>query len=430
MSSRYLTPEMERLWSEAAKFNFWLLVEQEVAAVEGELGLIPKWAARKIQSASFKIKEIERFEKETGHDVIAFTRSVARSAGAAGRFVHYGLTSYDVVDTALALRCRKGLRLIRQALEELRKTTAKLAKKYRTTPMMGRTHGVHAEPITFGLKCLSWLCEVERGIERIKQAEAEISYGKISGVVGAYTQLPPKVEKLVLKALGLKLEPVSTQVVPRDRHAFMLSVLALVASALERIATEIRNLQRTEIDELGEPFGKTQAGSSAMPHKKNPIVCERICSLVRVIRSYAFAAFENINLWHERDLTNSAAERIIIPESFTLLHYCLRQMTKVLAGLVVKPERMLFNLKRSGESYFSQTLLHALINKGMNRTRAYRLVQSLSNTSAATGIGLPELAQRSAAVNRRLTRKEILEVFDLKRLLKNIDAVYRRTGNR
>ncbi|MEO0071769.1 MAG: adenylosuccinate lyase [candidate division WOR-3 bacterium] len=425
-TSRYFTPEMSELWSEEAKFSFWLLVEKAVARVEGELGLIPKWAAKKIQRANFNLKEIEEFEKATGHDVIAFTRSVAKSVGDAGRFVHYGLTSYDVVDTALALRCEKGLNIIEKALMDLAQVIGKLAQKYRATPMMGRTHGVHAEPITFGLKCLSWLSEITRAIQRVRWAREEITYGKISGVVGAYTELPTRVEEMVLKRLGLKVEPVSTQVIPRDRHALVLSVLALIASGLERIATEIRNLQRTEIDEVSEPFGKTQAGSSAMPHKKNPIICERVCSLARVIRGYAFVSYENIPLWHERDLTNSAAERVIIPESFTLLHYCLRQMSKVLSGLVVKPEKMLFNLKISGETYFSQSLLLVLIEKGMDRTQAYQLVQHLAFEAAKTGASFPELARSDPQVKKLLGEKELVRVFDLKAKLKNINAVYKR----
>lgn len=430
MTSRYLTPEMAQLWSEEAKFQTWLLVEKAVAKVEGELGIIPKPAAEKIQQATFKISEIERFEKETNHDVIAFTRSVAKSAGEAGKYVHYGLTSYDVVDTALAIRCVQALDIIHTALLELQKTTADLARRYHWTPMIGRTHGVHAEPITFGLKCLSWLAEINRGIERVKLARAEIGYGKISGTVGAYTQLSPDVEKKVLKLLNLKVEPVSTQVIPRDRHAFLLSVLALIATGLERIGTEIRNLQRTEIGEVSEPFGKSQAGSSAMPHKKNPIICERVCSLARVIRSYAFASYENIPLWHERDLTNSAAERIIIPEAFTLLHYCLRQMNKVLTGLVVRPEQMEKNLKISGETFFSQALLLALVNKGMNRTRAYRLVQKLSFEAISSGTTLSRLARNDRTVQRHLSPYELEAVFQLRNLVQHVDAVYRRVLGR
>ncbi|MEO0026330.1 MAG: adenylosuccinate lyase [candidate division WOR-3 bacterium] len=430
MTSRYLTPEMAQLWSEEAKFQTWLLVEKAVAKVEGELGIIPKPAAEKIQQATFKISEIERFEKETNHDVIAFTRSVAKSAGEAGKYVHYGLTSYDVVDTALAIRCVQALDIIHTALLELKKTTADLARRYHWTPMIGRTHGVHAEPITFGLKCLSWLAEINRGIERVKLARAEIGYGKISGTVGAYTQLSPDVEKKVLKLLNLKVEPVSTQVIPRDRHAFLLSMLALIAAGLERIATEIRNLQRTEIGEVSEPFGKSQAGSSAMPHKKNPIICERVCSLARVIRSYAFASYENIPLWHERDLTNSAAERIIIPEAFTLLHYCLRQMNRVLAGLVVRPDQMEKNLKISGETFFSQALLLALVNKGMNRTRAYRLVQKLSFEAISSGTTLSRLARNDRTVQHHLSPSELEAVFQLRNLVRYVDAVYCRVLGR
>ena len=428
MSARYTTPEMKELWSEEAKFSSWLLVEKTVAQVQAEMGIIPKRAAQAIQRATFKLKDIERFEKETNHDVIAFTRSVAKSAGPAGKFVHYGLTSYDVVDTALALRCVKALTQIRAALKDLSKTVAGLARRYQHTPMMGRTHGMHAEPITFGLKCLSWLSEIERAIERVRLAAIEIGYGKLSGTVGAYTQLGPEVERRALKRLKLKTEPVSTQIIPRDRHAYMLSILALIASALERIATEIRNLQRTEIGELSEPFTRTQAGSSAMPHKKNPIICERICSLARVIRAYAFAAYENIPLWHERDLTNSAAERIIIPESFTLLHYCLIQMNKVLAGLVVRTDQMEKNLKLSGETFFSQALLLTLINKGMNRSRAYKLVQQLSFQAAATGSSFPELARSNPQVRRRLKADELDRLFDRTGLLKNIKAVFQRLG--
>ncbi len=428
MSTRYSTPEMAELWSEEAKFASWLEVEKAVATVQGEMGIIPKEAAKEIQKASFKVKEIERFEKITNHDVIAFTRSVAKSIGRWGRFVHFGLTSYDVVDTALALRCRRAWEIVLAALDELRRTVAHLALEHQDTPMMGRTHGVHAEPITFGLKCLSWLAEIERGIERAHREKEAISYGKISGVVGAYTILPPDVEKRVLKRLGLKVEPVSTQVIPRDRHASTILALTLIAAGLERIATEIRNLQRTEIGEVREPFGKGQAGSSAMPHKKNPIVCERVCSLARVLRGYALVALENIALWHERDLTNSAAERITIPECFTLIHYCLRQMNKVLGGLVVDSEKMKKNLLLSGETFYSQSLLSALVEKGMSRTRAYRLVQRLAFEATEQRERFTERARANKQVQRILTPKELDRVFDIRKLLKNVKAVYRRLG--
>ncbi len=428
MTTRYDTPEMAALWNEEAKFRSWLLVEKTVASVQAELGIIPKPAARAIQRASFKLKEIDNFEKVTNHDVIAFTKSVARSIGKAGTYVHYGLTSYDVVDTALSLRCVSALGIIESGLGDLRVETARLALEHKHTPMMGRTHGVHAEPITFGLKCLSWYAEVGRCIEGVQAAGQEIGYGKLSGVVGAYTQLGPEVEAKVMRRLGLKVEPVSTQIIPRDRHALMLCILALVATGLERIATEIRNLQRTEIGELAEPFGRGQRGSSAMPHKKNPIICERVCSLARVIRSYSLVGMENMPLWHERDLTNSASERIAIPESFTYLHYIIGKLRGVLSGLVVRPQRMLQNLEASGQTFFSQAVMLELVRAGMDKDRAYKLVQELAFTCQTKGGSLPELCKANPEIAGLLDRRAIGRTFDLKRLLRNVDAVYRRVG--
>ena len=428
MTTRYDTPEMAALWNEEAKFRSWLLVEKTVALVQAERGIIPKPAARAIQRATFKIKEIDEFEKVTNHDVIAFTRSVAKSVGAAGKYVHYGLTSYDVVDTALSLRCISAFEITEAALGGLRLETARLALEYKRTPMMGRTHGVHAEPITFGLKCLSWFEETKRNIRRLAAAADEMRYGKISGVVGGYTQLGPAVEARVLSRLNLKPEPVSTQVIPRDRHAAMLGTLALVATGLERIATEIRNLQRTEIGELAEPFSKGQRGSSAMPHKKNPITCERITSLARLVRAYAQVALDNVCLWHERDLSNSANERIIIPEAFTITHYMIRKLTGVLTGLVVQPDRMLQNLESSGQTFFSQAVMLELVRAGMDKDRAYKLVQELAFTCQMDGTSLPELCENHPEITKLLDRRALGRAFDLKRLLRNIDAVYRRVG--
>jgi len=428
MIARYALPEMAALWSEEQKFNSWLLVEKAVARVQGETGIIPKSAARQIQRAGFSIREIDRYEKETNHDVIAFTRSVAGSIGTAGKYVHYGLTSYDVVDTALSLRCLSALAIIEAALGDLRVEAARLALTHKHTPMMGRTHGVHAEPITFGLKCLSWYVEISRRIVDVKAITEEMRYGKISGVVGSYTQLAPTVESKVLKRLGLNPEPVSTQVIPRDRHASMLSVLALAATSLERIATEIRNLQRTEVGEVCEPFGRKQRGSSAMPHKKNPIICERVTGLARVIRGYAQVGMENVALWHERDLTNSAAERIIIPESFALLHYIIRKLTGVLAGLVVRPERMLENLACGGRTFFSQAVMLDLVQAGMDKDEAYRLVQGLAFEAGTTGADFPDLCRRNPVITKRLGRRALNRVLSLERLLRNVDAVYRRVG--
>ncbi|MBM3314930.1 adenylosuccinate lyase [candidate division WOR-3 bacterium] len=428
MIRRYATAEMAVLWSEEAKFNSWLLVEKTVARVQGGLGIIPRPAASAIQRASFRLAEIERFERETNHDVIAFTRSVARSIGRLGRYVHHGLTSYDVVDTALSLRCQSALDLIELSLRELHVGCARLALKYKRTPMIGRTHGVHAEPVTFGLKCLTWYSEVGRCIAGVQAARAQVGYGKLSGAVGSYTQLPVRVEELVLRRLGLKPEPASTQVIPRDRHALMLCHLALVATSLERIATEIRNLQRTEIGEVGEPFARGQRGSSAMPHKRNPIVCERVVSLARVIRGYAVVGMENVPLWHERDLTNSASERIAIPESCTYLHYVVRKLTAVLSGLVVDTDRMRRNLELTSGVYFSQSLMLALVRAGMARDVAYRLVQELAFESGASGRPLPELARGSRQVTRRLSERDLRRVFDIRRLLGQVDRVYRRCG--
>lgn len=428
MNRRYATPEMAVLWSEEAKFNSWLLVERTVAEVQAELGIIPARAGRALRRARFRIAEIERFERETNHDVIAFTRSVARSIGADGRFVHFGLTSYDVVDTALALRCVSALDIIDMALHELRVQCARLAVLHKRTPMIGRTHGVHAEPVTFGLKCLTWFTGVERSIERVRLARSTIGHGKLSGAVGAFTQLPPKVEELTLKRLGLKPEPVSTQVIPRDRHAFMLCTLAIVAGQLELVATEIRNLQRTEISEVAEPFGRKQRGSSAMPHKRNPIICERIVSLARVIRGYAHVGYDNIPLWHERDLTNSASERIVIPESCAYLHYIIRKLTAVLSGLVVDPERMRRNLELTGGTYFSQTLMLALVSAGMDKDMAYRHVQALTFRAVQARTTLQTLAQTDSQIGQWLDARQLSRVFDVNRLLRHIDHVYRRCG--
>jgi adenylosuccinate lyase len=294
--------------------------------------------------------------------------------------------------------------------------------------MIGRTHGVHAEPITFGLKCLSWYEETGRNIERLRIVMQEMRHGKVSGVVGSYTQLGPDVEAGVLARLGLKPEPVSTQVIPRDRHAHLLSALALVATGLERIATEIRNLQRTEISELSEPFGKDQRGSSAMPHKRNPIICERVTSLARLVRAYAQVGLENVCLWHERDLSNSANERVIIPEAFTITHYMVRKLTGVLAGLVVRPEQMLRNLESSGQTFFSQAVMLELVKAGMDRDQAYKLVQELAFGCQASGASLPDQCRKHPEIARRLDRRSLERALDLRRLLRNVDAVYRRVG--
>ncbi len=426
MIDRYTTNEMRALWHEEERFRYWLRVETAVAWAESRLKIIPQKAFEAIRKAKFDVKEISDFEKETRHDVIAFLKSVEKSLGAYSRFLHFGLTSYDVVDSALALQTMKACEIILDELSKLRKVILKVAQKYKTTPMIGRTHSVHAQPITFGLKCLSWYQEIERGSARLVRAKENISFGKISGAVGTYSQIPPRVEELALKKLGLRAEPVATQVVPRDRYAELLTVLAIIGSGMERIATEIRNLQRTEIGEVEEPFYKGQRGSSAMPHKRNPIICERISGLVRVIRANAVVGLENINLWHERDISNSSAERIILPDSTSLVHYCCRLLIGVLAGLRVYPEKMLENIDKSHGLFFSQSLWDAMIKKGMTRDESYKIVQALSFQAAKESRQLKEVALESSQIKDRFSKAEIEKIFDINSMLKNIDYIFRR----
>jgi adenylosuccinate lyase len=320
MIPRFTTKEMADLWSDDNKYCHWLKVEQAIADSQAKLGIIPNSAYQKIARAKFNLKQIEKFEQITKHDVTAFLKSVETSIGPESRFLHFGLTSYDIVDTALSLRLVKAADYIIESLNELLTAIKKLARQHKKTLMMGRTHGMHAQPITFGFKCLSWYEETKRNIARMAQIRENLRYGKISGAVGTYTTVSPKVETLALKRLGLLAEPVATQVIPRDRHAELLTTLAITAGGLERIATEIRNLQRSEVAEVAEPFAAGQTGSSAMPHKKNPELSERICGLARLVRANALAGLETITLWHERDLTNSSVERITLPDSTILVH--------------------------------------------------------------------------------------------------------------
>ena len=426
MIARYMTVEMRALWTEESKFQTWLQVEQAIANAQAQLGIIPKRAAQQIARAKFDIRQIEKFEAETRHDVIAFLKSVEASIPGKVQYLHFGLTSYDIVDTALALRVREAANLILNEAKLLLNALKKLALKYKDTPMMGRTHGVHAEPITFGLKVLSWHQELKRTIARLEQARANVGYGKVSGAVGSFSQLSPAVETEALKTLGLKPEPVATQVVPRDRIAELLLAGALCGAGLERIALEIRNLQRTEIAEVAESFAKGQRGSSAMPHKKNPITCEQVSGLARILRANIIVALEDIPLWHERDLSNSSAERVIIPDSLSLLHYLLRQMLKVITNLQVYPMQMFENLQAARGQYCSQRLMLELVKAGMPKDDAYRLVQSLSFTAQERSCELAGVAAQDREVCRYLTKNQVKQVFDLKSLLKNTDYIFRR----
>uniref|UniRef100_A0A7V0Z7R9 Adenylosuccinate lyase n=1 Tax=candidate division WOR-3 bacterium TaxID=2052148 RepID=A0A7V0Z7R9_UNCW3 len=421
MIKRYETEEIRNIFSEEHKMKVWVIVEQAVARVQEELGIIPKGLSQRLEKIKIDPKRVDEIEKITNHDVIAFLEAVREKIGKEeGRWLHFGMTSYDLVDTAWGLILRDGLNIILQDVSKLLKILRKLALKYRKTPQIGRTHGIFAQPITFGYKINSWYQEVLRARDRMNQALKEISFGKLSGAVGSYTILKPDIEKRVMKKLNLQPEPVSTQVIPRDRHAYLLTVLVLYGCAIERIATEIRNLSRSEIGEVSEPFTRGQKGSSAMPHKQNPITCERVCGLVKVLRGYLIPAFENINLWHERDLTNSSVERVIIPDAFHIVHYTTMKMLWVLENLRVYPERMMENIKNSLGLYASQNLMNRLIEKGMSRKTAYDLVQKLSFKAMEEKRHLKKIAEEDNEIKKYLNSEDIDRVFELKWFLRNI----------
>lgn len=420
MIKRYQTHEMADIFGEEYRLKKWLYVEQIVAAVQGELGIIPRGLDRKLAKISVQPERVHAIEKITNHDVIAFLTAAREKLGSIGKWLHFGLTSYDLVDTASVLIIQEAIDIVLRDIRRLLDILKRMSVKYRKTPQMGRTHGMFAQPITFGHKVSSWYEEVLRSYTNLKMARQYISYGKLSGAVGTYTMLSPAVEKKVMKRLGLRPEPVSTQVLPRDRFAYLMSHVVLYACALERIATEIRNLSRTEIGEVSEPFTEGQKGSSAMPHKKNPITCERICGLARIIRGYMLPAFENINLWHERDLTNSSAERIIFSHCFYLIHYITLKMLWVLKDLNVFPDVMLKNIEASLGVFASQNLMNRLVEKGMNRENAYKIVQLLSFKALKTKTQLKDLVLRDKTTKRYLTKTEIEAVFDLWWYLRNI----------
>jgi len=420
---------MARIWEEENKFRKWLEIEIYACEAWAELGKIPQEALAEIkEKAGFNISRIKEIEKIVRHDVIAFLTSVAEQVGDASKYIHLGLTSSDILDTALALLMREAADQIFRRLKDLRAVLVEKAKEHKYTIMMGRTHGVHAEPITFGLKMALWVMEVDRHIERLHQAREMISVGKISGAVGTFANVDPRVEEYVCHKLGLKPAQVSTQIIQRDRHAQYMTTLAIIASSLEKMATEIRNLQRTDILEVEEPFEQGQKGSSAMPHKRNPIMCERIAGLARIIRSNALAALENIPLWHERDLTHSSVERVIIPDSTILLDYMLAKFTEVMAGLKVYPENMRRNLEATHGLVFSQRVLLALVEKGLLREEAYALVQRNAMEAWRKGVSFKELLLKDKEVTSRLTPSEIEDLFDYSYHLKYVDYIFERAG--
>jgi len=424
---RYTRKVMGELWGEEAKFQSWLEVELAVCETLTERGTIPPGDMAVIrEKAAFDLARIDEIEATVGHDVIAFLTSVAEKVGPASRHIHYGLTSSDVTDTAQALRMVRAADLLLQDLDGLIEVLRRQAETHRATVMVGRTHGIHAEPYTLGLKFASWYAEAGRNRVRLEQAREEIRFGKISGSVGTYAHLGPEIEADVMKRLGLYPEPVSTQVVPRDRHAMLLSVLGILASSLDRIATEVRHLQRSDVREVEEPFAKGQKGSSSMPHKRNPVKCENVSGLARLVRSQVQTALENVPLWHERDISHSSNERVILPDATIACDFMLARMTSILDGLLVYPERMLQNMEITRGLVFSQAVLLALTAAGLSRESAYAIVQRNAMRTWAGEAGFKELLSRDAELNEALSTEELDACFDPTRFLKEVDKIYRR----
>ena len=418
---------MGRIWSEQRKYETWLQVEIAAADAMAGAGIIPAEAARELRDkGAFNIARIDEIEKTTQHDVIAFTTSVAEMVGPSARWLHFGLTSSDVVDTAQALQMVEACDLILTNMTTLAAAIKTRAADYKHTPMIGRTHGVHAEVMTFGLKLALWHADLQRSIERVGRAREGVRVGMISGAVGTFAHLDPAIEEAVCHQLGLEPDPVSSQVVQRDRHAELLSALAITAATLEKFALEIRGLQKTEIGEVEEPFGKGQKGSSAMPHKRNPIGCEQIVGLARLLRGNAMAAMENVALWHERDISHSSVERVILPDSFIALDHMLRRFTRIVSGMVVYPDRMLENLNRSRGVVFSGQVLLELARRGISREQAYEMVQRNAMRSFHEHRDFKDLLLADPDVTTVLPVAEIEKAFDLKEQLRNVDAVFAR----
>jgi adenylosuccinate lyase len=427
MIPRYSRPDMARLWSDESRFGKWLAVEIAATEVLAERGVVPPEALAAIKKrARFEVSRIDEIEREVQHDVIAFVSAVAENVGPEGRWLHYGLTSSDVVDTALAILMRDACDLIRTGLEGLLDAVREKAFRHRHAPMIGRTHGVHAEPMTFGVKMALWYAELQRHVVRLDRARTTIAVGKLSGAVGTFSHLPPEVEEEVCDRLGLRPVPVSSQVLQRDRHAEVMTTLALIASSLEKFATEVRALQKTEVRELQEPFGKGQKGSSAMPHKRNPVGCEQVSGLARLVRTNALAALENVPLWHERDISHSSVERVIIPDSFLALDHMLHRFTRIVRGMVVNEERMLHNLELGKGLVYSGQLLLELTARGMRREDAYRVVQAHAMEAWERGEDFRTRVSEDPEIRKALKEEEIEEVFRLERYLDHVDTIFRR----
>ena len=418
---------MASIWEPENKFKIWLKVEVLACEALAKRGEIPRTALKDIQEKSdFRVERIDEIEREVKHDVIAFLTCVAEYVGNSARYMHVGMTSSDVLDTALAVQLKQASTLILKELKAFQGALKTQALRHKKTPTMGRSHGIHAEPLTFGLKVANWYEEVGRNIERVKRARQSISYGQISGAVGTFACIHPEVEEYVCSKLGLKPAPVSTQIIQRDRHAEFFTTLAIVAGTIDKIATEIRHLQRTEVLEVEEFFSSGQKGSSAMPHKRNPVVSEQMSGLARIVRSNAFAALENMPLWHERDISHSSVERVIGPDSTILIHYMLRKMTSMMERLIIYPENLMRNLEKTEGLIFSQSVLLALVDKGITREEAYKLVQKNAMQSWAKGKDFLTLLKKDKKIGVLLKKNEIEKIFNLKAQFKNVDIIFKR----
>lgn len=429
MIERYTRPEMKEIWSEQNRYQAWLEVEILACEAWAELGVIPREDVEKIRvKASFDVQRIAEIEAETRHDVVAFTRSVSESLGEERKWVHYGLTSTDVVDTANSYLIKQANQVLRKDLERFLSTLRSKAQEHKYTVMMGRTHGIHAEPTTFGLKLALWYAEMQRNLERFNAAAKNIEVGKISGAVGTYANIDPFVESYVCQKLGLAAAPVSTQTLQRDRHAQYLGTLALIATSIEKFATEIRGLQKSETREVEEYFSPGQTGSSAMPHKRNPIGSENMTGVARVMRGFMLTAYENVPLWHERDISHSSAERIIIPDATTLLNYMLNRFNKIIAELTVFPEMMKKNMDRSLGLIYSQQVMLALIEEGLSREEAYTIVQPVAMEAWEKQSSFFELVMASSQIRKWLSEEMVASCFDYNRHLQHVDLIFERLG--
>lgn len=429
MITRYTRPEMGKIWTDENRYEAWLEVEILACEAWAELGVIPKEDVKKLrENASFDVERILEIEKSTRHDVVAFTRAVSESLGDERKWVHYGLTSTDVVDTALSYLLKQANEIILKDIENFIEILKNKANEYKYTVMMGRTHGVHAEPTTFGLKVALWYEEMKRNLERFKQAADGIRFGKLSGAVGTYANIDPFVEKYVCEHLGLQPAPISTQTLQRDRHAHYIGTLALIATSIEKMATEIRGLQKSETREVEEFFAKGQKGSSAMPHKRNPIGSENMSGMARVVRGYMMTAYENVSLWHERDISHSSAERIILPDATIAVNYMLNRFGNIVKNLTVFPENMKRNMDRTYGLIYSQRVLLTLIDKGLAREAAYDTVQKKAMEAWEKGVQFRSLVEADETITSHLSKEEIDDCFDYNYHLKQVDTIFKRLG--